>query len=492
MTAPVKPGTPEAMTQVERVIISARDETDRAKHFTLAEEDVFDITRSVAEPEANGPADFSLDAIERPKPRLDDAALYGPVGEWVRLIAPHTEASVAALLFCALVAVGALIGRGVQTRLDGARHGVNLFALLVGLTGSGRKGTAVAWGRRLIAALDADFAKANVASGLSSGQGLIYHIRDPLVAADGEKPADPGVPDKRILILESEFAGPLKQMHGDSNTLSAVIRDAWDGYPLRTLTRRDAMIATDPHVAIIAQITPEELHHRLDGTELSNGFANRFLTVWTERARLLPFSSEPDEHAWDDVVDRLSFALTSARRIGSLDTLTPAAREWWGDHYAELTCDRPGRAGKATQRAAPQLRRIALLLAALDGARVVDVQHLAAANAVWQYAADSAAYVFAASELSGKAKRAEEILRFAGRDGMSRTPLAERTFRSKSVSRDEIEVVFRELEQAGVASRSTAPTAGRPRELWTHAMYATPALLVVGVRDNGDYGEEGS
>lgn len=438
----------------------------------LSIDDALDLMPAT-EPERNiGPDDFSLDSIEKPKPELHDSALYGPIGNVVRLIEKHTEASQAALLFALLAAIGALVGRGVHTRLDGARHGVNLFVLLVGLTASGRKGTCIAWVRRVLAALDPDFAKANIASGLSSGQGLIYHVRDASPAADGAKPADAGVTDKRLLINESEFAGALNQMRGDSNTLSPVIRDAWDGYPIRTLTRRDAMVATDPHISIVASITPEELHHRLGGTELSNGFMNRFLVCWTQRSRLLAFSSEPDGHAWDAVIDRLSYAIASARRIGALDSMTPDAREWWADHYAELTSDgRPGPVGKATQRAAPQLRRIALLFAALDGAREVDVHHLDAAHAVWQYAADSAAYVFGGGELSPKAKRAEEALRYAGSDGLSRTHLTERVFRTHAAPRTAIEAVLREIEQAGVARRTTTATAGRPREVWAHVLY---------------------
>lgn len=454
----------------------------------LTEEEAFEITKgSATESLVTDLAEFSLDAIERPKPRLDDAALYGPIGAWVRLVAPHTEASVATLLFCALVGVGALVGRGVQTQLDGARHGVNLFALLVGLTSSGRKGTAVAWVRRLMTALDADFAKNNVTSGLSSGQGLIYHVRDPLVTVGAGKAADPGVTDKRLLILESEFAGPLKQMRGDSNTLSAVIRDAWDGHPLRTLTRHDAMTATDPHVAIIAQITPEELHHRLQGTEVSNGFANRFLMVWAERSRLLPFSSEPTAQEWDAVVAGLNVAISNARRTGAVEELTPAAREWWARHYAELTSDGPGRAGKATQRAAPQLRRVALLFAALDGARTVDVRHLVAAHAVWRYAADSAAYVFASAELSPRAKLAAERLRLAGPAGLTRTEVVKRAFRTNAAPREAVEGLIRELSETGIATRRTAPTGGRPREIWTHAIYNTASR---DSRENGDYGEE--
>lgn len=445
---------------------------DESRHdLPLSSDDVFEILEASETTQLDGRA---TQPGQRPRaiPHLDSTAIYGPLGEWVRMVEPHTEAAPAALLFSALVAVGALIGRGPHTTLDGARHGLNLFALLVGPTSSGRKGTAVAWVRRLLHQLDKDFADRNVASGLSSGQGLIYHVRDPLPSNEGETPADAGVPDKRLLVLESEFAGPLRQMRSDANTLSPVIRDAWDGNRLRTLTRRDAMRASDPHIAILAQITREELRQRLDESELCNGFANRFLFVWTQRARELPFGSEPDARERDAVVDRISYAVNSTRRITALDELTAAAQDWWREHYAELTCDRPGRAGKVTQRAAPQLRRIALLFAALDGARAVDVPHLCAANAVWQYADDSAHYVFDSSDLSRRARRAEAVLLDSGLSGISRTVLAERVFRSKNVTRGQIDTLLLEIERAGIAYRTVESTAGRPRELWTHISFA--------------------
>ena len=43
-----------------------------------------------------------------------------------------------------------------------------------------------------------------VKTGPSSGEGLISEVRDPV--EDGAKVIDPGVEDKRLLVLEAEFA----------------------------------------------------------------------------------------------------------------------------------------------------------------------------------------------------------------------------------------------------------------------------------------------
>src|SRR5260370_7542465 len=71
--------------------------------------------------------------------------------------------------------------------------------------------------------------------GLSSGEGLIWAVRDKIIQLERrgkgaaaervEGEVDPGVTDKRLYILESEFAGALAVMKRDGNTLSRVVRD---------------------------------------------------------------------------------------------------------------------------------------------------------------------------------------------------------------------------------------------------------------------------
>ena len=107
-------------------------------------------------------------------------------------------------------------------------------------------------------------------SGLSSGEGLKWAVRDAVEAHEplkdrgrivGFQPVirDHGVADKRLLVIESEFAQALKVMEREGNTLSPTLRQAWDSGNLRTLTKNDPVVATDAHVSILGHITREEL-----------------------------------------------------------------------------------------------------------------------------------------------------------------------------------------------------------------------------------------
>jgi hypothetical protein len=75
---------------------------------------------------------------------LAEAAFHGLLGRVVRAIEPHTEADPAALLVQLLVAFGSAVGRGPGYQVDGAFHGTNENALVVGETAIARKGTS--WG----------------------------------------------------------------------------------------------------------------------------------------------------------------------------------------------------------------------------------------------------------------------------------------------------------------------------------------------------------
>jgi hypothetical protein len=420
-------------------------------------------------------------------PQLDSSALYGIIGEWVALIAPHTEASDAAILVTAICSLGTLIGRGPFMTIDGSRHGLNNFALLVGPTSSGRKGTAVGRVRHLLTMLDPQFNSRNVKAGLSSGQGIIHHVRDGRPGVSEDDAQDAGVTDKRLLVIEAEIASALRQMRKDGNTLSPVIREAWDGNSLGTLTKGDPLRATDPHIGIVGQITSEELHRQLDNTEFFSGFLNRFLIVWTERKQLLPFGGQPDADEEARLIARLSAAVISARSIADVSSFTIDGATWWRDHYEQLTTGSIGRVGAATQRAAPHVRRIALLFAVLDGAGSIDGKHLAAAHAVWRYAEDSARYVFGASELSSRARRLEAQLLAAGRGGLDRTAIRNGTFGSNNVPARDIDAVLGELEQFGRAQKVPANAGlGRPREVWVHArQLSVGAMGVMGGNGEG-------
>ena len=140
-----------------------------------------------------------------------------------------------------------------------------LFLVLVGDTAIGRKGTSEYHIRRLFEAVDSDWVHERLVSGLSSGEGLIWHVRDPVYkikdSATGQELEliDPGVEDKRLIVVEHEFGSVLRVLKREGNTLSPVIRNAWDRGDLNTLVKKDPNKATGAHISIIGHITRHEL-----------------------------------------------------------------------------------------------------------------------------------------------------------------------------------------------------------------------------------------
>src|SRR5216683_7570071 len=82
-------------------------------------------------------------AVDPSWPVLDSDALHGLAGDFVRTIEPHSEADPVGVLVQFLVGVGSVIGRGPHFRAEADEHHLNLFAVLVGATSKGRKGTAL-------------------------------------------------------------------------------------------------------------------------------------------------------------------------------------------------------------------------------------------------------------------------------------------------------------------------------------------------------------
>jgi hypothetical protein len=200
-----------------------------------------------------------------PWPSIDAAAFHGLAGDVVRTIEPHTEADPVGILVQYLTAAGNAIARGPYYQVEGDRHGPKLFVVLVGETAKGRKGTSWSRVREIMELVDIKWERDRVHSGLSSGEGVIWAVRDPIrqMVKEGkgaraqlvEETVDPGITDKRLRIVEPEFAGALMVMRREGNILSRVIRDAWDRGDLATLTKHSPARATGAYVSIIGHIT---------------------------------------------------------------------------------------------------------------------------------------------------------------------------------------------------------------------------------------------
>jgi hypothetical protein len=272
------------------------------------------------------------------------------------------------------------------------------------------------------------------------------------------------VVDKRLLIVESEFAGPLRAGSRDGSTLTTTIWQAWDSDQLRTMAKNNGERATGAHVNIIAHITPAELSRYLDRSELASGLVNRFLVIASRRSRFLPDGEEIP----DSILAAFAGHLREARKWatdprGRRLRRDAAAAEIWHDVYQhKLAQERRGLFGDATSRAEAQVLRLSVVFAALDRSETIRSEHLNAALEVWRYAEDSARWVF--GDATGD-PTADAILSALRRNGeMDRTAIYEAL--GRHVSGAKIDLALDMLQRLKLVDVRKEPTKGRPREIW--------------------------
>jgi hypothetical protein len=407
--------------------------------------------------------------------QLRPEAFHGIAGELVEIIDPHTEADPAALLMQFLIAFGNVIGRGPYFATGSDQHYTNQFGVLVGASSKGRKGSSWSAIEHIVGKADSGWVNSCVQTGLSSGEGLIWAVRDEITAQEAMRPGkerritgyqtivkDHGVTDKRLLVVESEFAAPLRVSERDGNTLSAVVRQAWDTGRLRVLTKNSPVRATGAHISIIGHITKDELLKYLTDSEAGNGFANRFLWCVVKRSKFLPDGGELRTVDFAPFLRRLNEAIQFGRTAGELKR-DQEARELWREVYSQLSRDRVGLWGAVTSRAEAHTLRLSCLYALLDCSAVVRVPHLAAALEVWRYCEDSCRFIFGDSLGDVTADAIRAALR-RNPDGMTRTEISSLFDRHKSA--DQVTRALELLRSQKMAECRSRPTAGRPAERW--------------------------
>jgi hypothetical protein len=222
-----------------------------------------------------------------------------------------------------------------------------------------------------------------------------------------------------------------------------------------------------PHVSFFGHITADELRERLDRISMLNGYANRFLWFLVRRGNVLPFGGALTADVIGALGQQVATAVNAARSVSQV-SMTEAAREDWEKVYPALSEGRPGLLGGILARAEPQVVRLALLYALLDGRPEIDIEHLRAALAVWEYAEASARYIWGDTLGDPVADEILRSLRQAGDDGMSRTDIRDLFGRHRGG--DQIGRALGVLAERGLARRVKRDgTGGRPSEIW----YAT-------------------
>ena len=344
--------------------------------------------------EAKGRKNLLLPGSSPPSP-IEDMLLWATGRDRRSNSASYRSRSMA-ILVQLLTAFGNVIGASPHFWIGANRHYTNLFSCLVGRSSKGRKGMSLGYVREGFNIVDPDWISARGRSGASSGEGVIWAVRDPIsktepVKENGkftgkytEVTIDQGVTDKRLFVVEDEFARCLAVMTRDNNTLSTVLRAAWDHIPLDTVVKNMPARAREAHISIVAHITLKELKDRLGECEFFNGFANRFLWLCVRRARCLPEPPNFSDLGSSAYFDEVKKVTLWAKEVCEMER-SEKARKIWCDLYPELSAEAEGKFGSATARSEAQVVRLSMIYALSTGSRIIDIGAQEAALAFWKY-----------------------------------------------------------------------------------------------------------
>ena len=376
-----------------------------------------------------------------PRPHAD--CLYGLIGEIARAGSADTEANAYAIAASALAYLGVAVGRGPYMPIGDDWNHARLFFVHVGRSSRGRKGTAkklvIARIAKAVKKIDEHLAPQIHTGGLSTREGLALLIHDGWTQGKEEVPP---IADKRLLAVESEFANVLHQSKRDGNTLSTALRDAWDGTSIKPAIKTNRVWASNPHIGILADVTPSELRGLMAGREMTNGFANRFIFFWAEGDKVNPFPKPTHPDVIDGFAERIAAILKFAGANRHVDRdvkhmqFSSAAATAYAELYQSELRDRS--AGEhitsLLDRRAPTLMRLAMIFALTDKTLEIEVQHIQAAMAWVRYWVDSVKYIFqsALDEVDTEIvnETAAELIKFLKlQDKASRTEISKGCFK---------------------------------------------------------------
>ena len=380
----------------------------------------------------------------------------GVVSDYVKSIEPYTEACPIAIIMQILAFWGVMIGRKRYFTVGTSRHYGNIFVVIVGCSSLGKKGVSLNDVKFLFKNIDSEWCKSCLASGLSTGEGMIHRVRDDKktieITPDGVtkeiiKDGDKGIEDKRCLFVETEFGKTLRKANKDNSTLSDVGRQAYDNDDLHTTTKTNAERATGPSIGIVGHITPLELRSLITDVDIYNGWANRFMWPVVEGVRSLPDPEEPPYEMIEDIVKTIKsakekiYADVNIKEGVLEDDYKEQAEEktveekevifsekslkFWVELYESLDKEDQGKVQPLLDRSKPHIRRLAMNIALINGYDQIELKHLKSAQLLWTYNIRSVRHIFVedVSNLSADARKIYEALKESN-EGLTRTEMS--------------------------------------------------------------------
>lgn len=412
------------------------------------------------------PDQIEVDDAPASFPEPSPECFYGLAGRFAQDACKDTEASPIGVLTHLETWAGAYFGDAASLRMGGVIAPPRQNAVVVAVTNGGKGTSAAPVSRLMFYYVDPKLEKLGLLpiqyrdGPMSSGEGLAWAVRDPSDEKNKKtnEPIDPGIDDKRLFILEEEFASALKASQRLGNTLSPAIRGFWDRGSFSPLTKNNRVSATGAHICFVGHITDDELYKEMQDVEYLNGFANRLIWAVIRRPKIVPIPRSIPESTMQDYAAELAESIKFASTLTNGLKLSSASEDLWREVAPKLAKQDT----LLSERARPHVLRNATIKALMGCSSTVEPEHIMAALHYWDYSTASREYIFSNA---GNAEE-DKILDALRKAPMTATEINEVVFQ-KNAKAEAISQILKSLESKGKIERSQRPPKGGKGRLAT-------------------------
>lgn len=349
----------------------------------------------------SGPLDDPTDSY----PQLPSTVYWGPLGTYVEIMRPTTEAP-PEFHFGAIATVASALFSHNYIRLGTGRLYPNLFSVLAGPTGVSHKTTA---------------AEASMGLGDQVEEGAVEVLRG-LGSSEGLLQALPG--GKPVLWRVSEYTSLIKKGAkgmATSNLVELQLR-LYDRPPsIKNHTISNPIVVNNPNVAMLGDSTEAFLTETFSDAALSNGVINR-LSLWLgQRGDPIPFPPDVDSHLKNLLVSEIHTALEKSREFDELK-IEPEAEALWDQLYEDVYRRQSAPEGEVIARLSETPWKFAILYAVTNQRTSITVDDLESGWLVANYLADCAIRIAGQIGMSDRAQLMNQVVKVVERTGYLNTP----------------------------------------------------------------------
>ncbi|MCK4388079.1 MAG: bifunctional DNA primase/polymerase [Dehalococcoidia bacterium] len=388
-------------------------------------------------------------------PELPEDVWQGLFRDYRDLVAGTTEAPDNYHYVCFAQTLGATLAR--RTHVYHARRLFpNFYICLVGRTAITRKDTARYRAQRLLNDLHSEEnpedPQFQILPGIGSAEGL-------LDALGGER--------KVVVLSESELLSLLAKARQEAlSNLIPKLTSLFDCPDLETLkTRQRTVVCKEPFLSISSGTTLAWLQRALTEKDIYGGFANRFIFVYGNPKKPMPFPPKMDPAAYTALLTKINEMRLWAERLqrseaGGELTVPDTTRSMFADFYAEYhkRCAAETLPATLIPRVQTFVWKYGLLYAAMAASEQILPEHLEPAIIAGNYFEQSVLQIFRTFGASRGKEVEDKLLAFLQSKDRG-TPIPQReVYRALNLSAAELEQAAKPLERLGLIRNSTRVT----------------------------------